>query len=713
MIKAVPMGVTLMVKKIMDKLNKSLLGKLFKRKQIQQLFVALLFLISITTILANHLIPEKFDLNLGEEAPITIYSTKDIENKLETERLRNAAAESVDLIYKVDLGVHLEVKKEIEKYFLFLYEVKDDEELELDDKLTKLQNNNPFELDEDTHIMILNVSKDRLKYLESYIYEIVAQNMNTGLKVEDVQRQRNDISEFVLSVDEFSLPMKEFGIRVINATIRPNQFLDLELTQQKKQDVMESISKVMIKKGDMIIEQGEVITTDKYQILGELSILEEDNKIDFMLYIGILLITVVFELLIVAYIYVFNRELLAKTDKLLMITVIFVITLIISKAISNISIYLIPIGSSAMLLAILIEPRLGLLINICLAVLLSILTGNDIVFIVMAIVGGTVGVFSVLNTQQRSGILISGLVVGLANVATIVGIEFIYSNELTKIMSLAIYGFINGLLCAILTIGTLPLWENIFGIVTPLKLLELANPNHPILKKLLIETPGTYHHSIIVGNLSESAADAVGGNSLLARVGSFYHDIGKTKRPYFFKENQLTSENPHDKINPSLSSLIITGHIKDGIELAKKYKLPREIIDFIEQHHGDTLVAYFYHKAKNDDSIDFVDEQTFRYIGPKPRSKEVAIVMLADSVEAAVRSLSSPTKEKIEKLVTKIIKEKLEDGQLEDSDLTLKELEKIKQTFIKIILGIFHERIEYPDLDVKDLKGRKTIEDSN
>jgi len=282
-IKAVPMGVTLMVKKIMDKLNKSLLGKLFKRKQIQQLFVALLFLISITTILANHLIPEKFDLNLGEEAPITIYSTKDIENKLETERLRNAAAESVDLIYKVDLGVHLEVKKEIEKYFLFLYEVTDDEELELGDKLTKLQNNNPFELDEDTHIMILNVSKDRLKYLESYIYEIVAQNMNTGLKVEDVQRQRNDISEFVLSVDEFSLPMKEFGIRVINATIRPNQFLDLELTQQKKQDVMESISKVMIKKGDMIIEQGEVITTDKYQILGELSILEEDNKIDFML----------------------------------------------------------------------------------------------------------------------------------------------------------------------------------------------------------------------------------------------------------------------------------------------------------------------------------------------------------------------------------------------------------------------------------------------
>lgn len=702
-----------MSKTIRDKLNNTAIGKLFHKRQVQQLLVALLFLISITVILTNHLIPEKFDLNLGEEAPTNIYSPKDIENRLETERLRNEAAESVDLIYKVDLGVHQEVKNEIENYFRFIYEAKDNEELEKKDRLTILMEYNPYNLEEETLLMIEDISKERLKYLESYIYEIVARNMSTGLKVEDLTRQKADINEYMLSIDDFSNPMKKFGISVINSTLRPNQFLDLELTQQKKQEAMQSIGRVMVRKGDLIIEQGEVITSEKFRLLGDLSILEEGNRIDFMLYSGIILLVLALKFLIIAYIYVFHKELLLKTDKLLMIVIIFVTTLIISEAISSISIYLIPVGACAMLLSILIEPRLGLLINICLTILVSILTGNDIIFIVMAIVGGTVGVFSVLNTQQRSGIFLSGLIVGIVNVFIIIGIGFIYTNEFTKVMSLALYGFINGALCAILTIGTLPLWENLFGIVTPLKLLELANPNHPLLKKLLLETPGTYHHSILVGNLSESAADVVGGNALLARVGAFYHDIGKTRRPYFFKENQLSSENPHDKINPSLSSLIITGHIKDGVDMAKKYKLPKEIIDFIEQHHGDTLVAYFYHKAKQGDDNYFIDENTFRYKGPKPSTKEIAIVMLADSVEAAVRSLSSPTKERIENLVSKIIKDKLDDGQLDDSDLTLKELEQIKQTFIKIILGIFHERIEYPELDLKDLKGRKISEANN
>lgn len=300
--------------------------------------------------------------------------------------------------------------------------------------------------------------------------------------------------------------------------------------------------------------------------------------------------------------------------------------------------------------------------------------------------------------------------VSLAHIVTVIGIGFINSHEVSSVLTNGFYGALNGIFCAVLTVGSLPLWESVFGVVTPLKLLELSNPNHPLLKKLLIEAPGTYHHSIIVGNLSEAAANAVGANSLLARTGAFYHDIGKTSRPYFFKENQLTSENPHDKISPSLSSLIITNHVKDGLELAKKHKLPGEITAFINEHHGNTLVAYFYHKALNGENGEKVDEESFRYKGKKPQTKETAIVMLADSVEAAVRSLSAPNRDKIQKMIEKIIKDKLEDGQLEDCDLTLKELESIKQAFINVILGIFHERIEYPDLDMKEAKGRKAIE---
>jgi putative nucleotidyltransferase with HDIG domain len=265
-------------------------------------------------------------------------------------------------------------------------------------------------------------------------------------------------------------------------------------------------------------------------------------------------------------------------------------------------------------------------------------------------------------------------------------------------------GAAGGVLSAILAIGILPVFEQMFDIITPIKLLELSNPNQPLLKKMLFEAPGTYHHSILVGNLAEAAANEVGANALLTRTGAYYHDIGKIKRPYFFKENQITNDNPHDKITPKLSTLIITSHVKDGMELAEENKLPRAIKDIIEQHHGTTLVRYFYVMAMNNES-EMVEEASFRYDGPKPFSKEAAIVMLADSVEAAVRSMGNPTTLDMEKMVNKIVEEKVNDGQLDNCDLTLKDIEKIKQSFLKILEGIFHSRIEYPEVNTQIKEG--------
>ncbi|MDR5657984.1 HDIG domain-containing protein [Serpentinicella sp. ANB-PHB4] len=696
-----------------DKLSNNYITKWLSKAYVKQLLVAMFFFVSVVGILLYNLMPDKYDLDIGQNSPVDIYAPKDIENRWETERLKAEAAESVDLIYTVNLGIHGEVKSDIEEFFNFFIKVQEDEDLEYEEKVELLINENPLGLQGEYFQDIVNVEKERLSYLQDYITEITAQRMNDGIKVEDIDYQKSVINEYISTFDDFDQELKYLAYDIVNTTIRPNQFLDLEITQQYKEEAIQNIDRVMIRKDELVIREGEVITFEKYRLLGELGVLEEDGKIDLMLYLGVMAISIILLLLIIAYIYVFNKSLLERVDLLIMITIIFISTLLIAEAISTISIYLIPLGASAMLLSILIEPRLALLINICLTILIGILIGNDIIFISMAIVGGTAGVFSVLNTQQRSYIIISGLAISIVNIITIIGIGFIYSHEVSKVLTFGMYSFINGILCAILTIGTLPLWENLFNIVTPLKLLELSNPNHPLLKKLLIEAPGTYHHSIIVGNLSESATNALGGNALLARVGSFYHDIGKTKRPYFFKENQLTSENPHDKINPALSSLIITSHVKDGVELAKKYKLPKEIIDFIAQHHGDTLVAYFYHKAKTSEEDIRIEEHRFRYNGPRPNKKETAIVMLADSVEAAVRSLSSHSKEKIETLITKIINEKQEAGQLDESDLTLKEISIIKETFIKVILGIFHERIEYPELDIKELKGKKAYESRN
>jgi putative nucleotidyltransferase with HDIG domain len=266
-------------------------------------------------------------------------------------------------------------------------------------------------------------------------------------------------------------------------------------------------------------------------------------------------------------------------------------------------------------------------------------------------------------------------------------------------LSYAVLGVVNGLVSAVLAIGLLPYLETAFDITSAIRLLELSNPNHPLMRTLLMEAPGSYHHSMIVGNLAEAAAEAVGADALLARVQAQYHDIGKTRRPYFFIENQYGADNPHDRIAPSLSTLIITSHVKDGLELARQYKLPKVVVDVIPQHHGTDMVKYFYHKAMESAKEDeIIDKKDFSYPGPPPQSKETAIVMLADSVEAAVRSLKEPTPGRIEGVVRKLIKDRLHSGQLDESDLTFKDLDKIAEAFVRVLAGLFHHRIEYPDM---------------
>jgi len=256
------------------------------------------------------------------------------------------------------------------------------------------------------------------------------------------------------------------------------------------------------------------------------------------------------------------------------------------------------------------------------------------------------------------------------------------------------FGIFNGLISSIFTMGILPYLETIFGITTSIRLLELANPNQPLLKRLMTEAPGTYHHCIMVGNLGEAAADAIGANGLEVRLGAYYHDIGKLKRPYFFAENQFSGANPHDNITPQLSTLIITSHVKDGLEMAREEKLPPILMDMIAQHHGDSKVSYFYFKAKELDEN--AREQDFRYENPKPQTKEAAILMMADTVEAAVRSKKDATPGQIEGFIRTLIKGKLNDGQFDECELTFRDLDQIAVAFTRVINGIYHKRVEYP-----------------
>lgn len=344
--------------------------------------------------------------------------------------------------------------------------------------------------------------------------------------------------------------------------------------------------------------------------------------------------------------------------------------------------------------------------NIFVSFFLGFILKLDSSVITMYIISGSIGALASMKQDQRYNIMLSGSIIGIVNLLASGSINLARGLGGIESISTAVYIFLNGIISAVITLGSLPLWENVFLILTPLKLLELSNPNQPLLKKFLLEAPGTYHHSILVGNLAENAAETIAANPLIARVGAYYHDVGKMERPYYFGENQFGIGNPHDKLQAMQSVKIITSHTRDGIKIGKEYKLPKEIIDIIEEHHGNTMVAYFYYKYKeeNPDIKIFADE--FRYKGRKPQTKEAAIIMLADSTEAAVRSIKELTHDKIKDMVTKVVQGKLDDGQLNECDITLKEIQLVIDAFINVLTGIHHDRIEYPSME-KNLEESK------
>ncbi|MBU1090676.1 MAG: HDIG domain-containing protein [Candidatus Omnitrophica bacterium] len=342
--------------------------------------------------------------------------------------------------------------------------------------------------------------------------------------------------------------------------------------------------------------------------------------------------------------------------------------------------------------------ELSLLMTLAISIVTASITGNHLHLGVVFFVSGLISSILVLNARRRMTIIRAGFLAGIlqAMLLFFIDIFWVVPKEVYYFSYATL--FFNGLASSIIALGVLPLFEYLFNTITNISLLELADFNHPLLQRMILEAPGTYHHSLIVGNLSEAACGAIGANALLARIGAYYHDIGKLEKPEYFSENQNIFASKHDTLTPSMSKLVITSHTKDGVELAKKYKLNQSIINFIRQHHGKSLVYFFYRRALESLEEDQdIKEEGFRYPGPKPDSKETAVVMLADSVEAATRALKEPSPSKISEVVHKIINNKFIDGQLDECELTLKDLEKIAAVFIRLLGGIYHSRINYPE----------------
>lgn len=539
--------------------------------------------------------------------------------------------------------------------------------------------------------------------------------LDQGLSDSDFVTRKNSILEGNI---RHSLPktQKVAITIVINKILEPNMTEDKIATNLEIQKAMNQVktSYITFKKGEQIVAVGDKVTKVQKEVLKKMGY--NVAQLDFLGIMGIFCLVGLCIFTIVYYLINFDPKFL-KPDYLgLMALLSVAITLFAVVLPPGAPVYIIPLPAIAMLLTIFTSSRISMLVMILNIIMLGVALQYQTTDIFVFLLGGMVAIFTsnTVNYYRRMDIVRAGLDVGLIQTFVILAMFLLQSGtngvDIASMLRNTFFWFMNGLGSGIIALGSLPIIESVFKIITPYGLAELADHNQVLLRRLQFEAPGTYHHSLMVSNLCEAAAEAIGGNPVLARVGAFYHDVGKLKRPLFFIENQsyFGIENPHEKLNPRLSKMVITAHPKDGLEIAKEYGIPPIILQFIIQHHGDGLAVYFYMQALEQEGHENINEDHFRYNNPKPSTKETAILMLADAVESAVRAVKTATQEMIEDIVDNIIKERLYDGQLSESPLTQKDLKVIASVFKRVLRGMQHHRIKYHQ-NVLDELNQKTM----
>lgn len=681
------------------------LAEFLSGRKLKFFVVYLCTFIIMYSILITALATKTYDLKVGDISKVTIRAQREIKDEASTKARVDEALKLVGPQYTINSEVKKNDINTIESLFLKLLQMKNST-IENKEKYAQLSKVSGLALSTEEYDLLLKMDEKEMIALQNFLVTTMSEIYDDGIKANtELSTQENDENrkraqdsvQVKFNNSSFSKSTRDLGASIGIKLIKPNFFYDKEKTDEKKNEVVEKTAPIMVKKDQTIVTEGDQITAEKYALLNSLGLLSSSGRSEWYVYISLAVLIALILFLESYYMHKYQQEIYDDWTKLLLINIINCIMLVLARTLSIVSPFLIPLAFAPMIITLLINHRVSLTISILNVVLISMAINFNVEISIIALINAVVGALILQKLHQRNDILYSCIYIAIINVIVAFSMGFLLSNNSGAILLRAALSLVGSALSGILTVGLLPLFESTFDIVTTIKLLELSNPNNPLLKKLLIEAPGTYHHSILVANLAEMGAEAVGGNPVLARVCSYYHDVGKIKRPYFFKENQIGNDNPHSKITPSLSSLIIISHVKDGLELAKDYKLPKVIKDIIEQHHGTSLVKYFYIIAKNSsENPEEILEKDFKYPGPIPLTKESGIVMLADSIEASVRSISDPTQSKIEDMVNNIIKARLNEGQLDNCNLTLKDLDKIKHAFMKSLMGIYHQRIEYP-----------------
>lgn len=672
-------------------------------KDYKKIILYIITFIVLYCTLMTGIITRKYDLKVGDIPKSDIKAHREIIDESATEARKKEAEEKVDKQYSLRTDVQKQSEEKIKGFFSSVEKVLAQDKSE--EEKAKLIPRAPFKITDEQANKIASMNAQSTKNLESVCidglnkaYEAPIEDGNE----QDLKDAKKEYTDFISSSD-LSDSEKAIALNFVNV-VEPNFFYDKEKTDELIKETLKQVPPVMIKKNQIVVSEGEPVTAHQLELLGTLGLLS-DSASALYIYIALGVLVIIVMYLQYGYIHKYYPAINKEFSKIVMISILNVFPVILARLFGMMSNYIIPLACMPMLITLLLNYKISLVFSMLNVILIGGAVGFNPNIIILAILNVVLGGTLLRKMQQRNDILYSSITVAVLSSILTFSVGTLTTNNFMEILADSTFAAAGAILSGILTIGVLPFFESTFDIVTNAKLLELSNPNNPLLKKLLMEAPGTYHHSILVANLAELAAEQVGGNPLLARIGAYYHDVGKTKRPYFFRENQFGKKNPHDRLKPEVSSKIIISHVKDGSELAKEYNLPKTIHDFIVTHHGETLVKYFYLTVKNNsENPDEVKEEDFKYPGPKPMSKEQGIVMLADSTEAAVRSINEPTEEKIEKMVNNIIDDKLASGQLDNCDLTLRDISKIKKCFLKALNGIHHERIEYPDDNKKEKK---------
>lgn len=712
----------------------------------------------ITILLISLLLPSYKTIDTDYEIG-TIWSSEDLiapfsfpiyRDEFDYEQEKKEAIKNISPVFIEIQNDISEIKDSVNSFFSRIEEIfyqssrldKNNIDAINSDKLASSKEFLPIELSSEEWILLHKFFKNENKnlpsypYLKNYIRQIISDfnlkkiinidksNLTTaeisikkkGDKLQSYEESNNVLDkrqvEDQLKV-KFSQIIKDSLfektiLKITNFFIKVNLIYDQDLTNLEIKNRIDQIAKTIgiVRENERIVSKHDPITKvtklklDSYKKIRLQNIGVQDYFIQFL---GKILTIFILLVILTMFLYYIRNDVFHSNLKLTLISTLIVLECFISYLSLKLTInapveLLIFVSVASILLTIMFDSRLAFFIIVIICFLVAAVRGGDYTIAFISLSGSVLSIFSVRDIKNRSQIFRSFFFILVGYTIPILAIGLDKTESTQKILGNVLFGGINAVMSPIIAYGLLIFYEKVFRVTTDLTLLELADFNQPLLKELSTKAPGTFHHSIVMGNLAEEASAAIGANRILARVGCYYHDIGKIVQPSFFVENQIERVNKHEELDPNTSAKIIISHVIDGIELAKKYKLPQIIIDFIPMHHGNTLVSFFYSKAKNlaEDNKNVLDF-LYRYPGPKPQTKETGIAMLADTVEASTKAVEDPTPKTLEEKIDSIIKKRFMEGELDECDLTLKDLTKIKKSFLKILIGIHHQRIKYPE----------------